>query len=429
MKLSNIRIEDFKGEGKEKSRLICDVECGFSKEKSVWFTVDKKYRDWLSADVYDAFLMAMLYPAMYYKEDIEIDGAVSRKLLVNVNHFIQAARNAFDSESHIVNVKVKEYAIAEKLQETHVGVGFGAGIDSFCSLDDHFFHPIDDENKIDTLCFILVDNYGDPLDETSVQRAHSFYKSTEDVADELGINACFVDATSKYKFNPIPYGAISSVKEACTCLDGFWGRIASALALQKGLRKFIISSSSSYRDSLYYHNQMYSKGVLWQDEWCEGFMLPLCSPVGLDIVSDGAQYPSKNEKLEKVIRLPIVRKHLRACTGGFGTGEGEGDCGHCKKCTRMMLILDIMGELEKWEGHFPIAWYKRRRRTFQCDVVWLAHVDNDLSCWSILRLAEKYHYKMPSYPYAKIYKSLGGVYSLLRLKKVRDFLIGRNRKK
>ena len=420
MKLSNIRIEDFKEEGKEKSRLICDVECNFSEEKSVWFTVDKKYKDWLCTDVYDAFLMAMLYPAMYHSEDIEIDGAVSRKLLININQYVQAAKNAFDSESHIINVKAKEYAIVKKLPETHVGLGFGAGIDSFCSLEDHYFHPIDDENKVDTLCFLLVDNYGDPLFESSKERAYNFFKNTEAVAYELGINACFVDATSIYKYHPVSPSEIRTEREGRLYINGFWGRVACALAIQRGLRRFIISSSSSYRDSLYYHNQMYNQGVLWFDEWCEGFMLPQLSPEGLDFVSDGAQYPSKNEKIEKVIRLPIVRNHLRACTGFFGTGGGEGDCGHCKKCIRMMLILDVIGELENWEDHFPIDWYKQRKRIFQCDVVRLAHDDDDLSCWSILRLAEKYNYVLPSYFTAKCYFIAGKVYKTFRLKKVRD---------
>lgn len=422
MKLSNIRIEDFKEEGKEKSRLICDVECCFSEEKAVWFTVEEKYKNWLCSDVYDAFLMAMLYPAMYHSEDIEIDGAVSRKLLINVNHFIQAAKNAYDSESHIVSVKAKAFANAMKLPNTHVGVGFGAGVDSFCSLEDHFFHPIDEENKINTLCFLLVDNYGDPLDETSILRGHNFYKNTEAVAEELGINALFMDGTCMFRFHP-PYSrAASSEKNARLYINGFWARIACALALQKGLRKFIISSSSSYRDSLLYHNKMYSEGVLWFDEWSEGFMLPLVSPVGLDIVSDGAQYPSKNEKIEKIIHLPIVRKHLRACTGGYEVSGN--DCGYCKKCKRMMLILDILGQLDEWEGHFPVAHYKRHRLSYRCPVVRLAHSDNDLSCRSILRLAEKYHYKMPSYFFARCYEVVGKskIYKLLRLKKLKDLL-------
>lgn len=420
MKLSNIRIEDFQEEGKEKSRLICDVDCGFSEEKSVWFSVERKYKEWLCADVYDAFLMAMLYPAMYYKENIEIDGAISRKLLINVNNYIQAAKNTYDHDSHIVEVKAKSFATATKLTQTHVGLGFGAGIDSFCSLEDHFFHPIDDKNKVDTLCFLHVDNYGDTRFASTKERAHNFYKNTEAVAKELDINACFVDATSIFKYHPVHPSEIRNGKEGRIYINGFWARISCALSIQRGLRRFIISSSSSYRDSLYYHNQMYAKGVLWFDEWSEGFMLPQVSPEGLEFIPDGAQYPSKNEKIEKVIRLPIVRKHLRACTGFFGTGGGEGDCGHCTKCIRMMIILDIMGELEHWEHHFPIDWFNRRRKIFQSEVVRLAHDDDDLSCWSILRLAEKYHYKMPSYSVAICYHVAGNIYKTFKLKKIKD---------
>ena len=423
MKLSNIRIEDFQEEGKEKSRLICDVECGFSDEKNVWFSVEKKYKEWLCADVYDAFLMAMLYPAMYNQEDIEIDGAVSRKLLINVNNFVQAAKNTFDSESHIVTVKAKSFATVTKLKETHIGLGFGAGIDSFCSLEDHFFHPIDDENKVDTLCFLLVDNYGDPCEEISKCRGYNFYKNTEAVAEEIGINACFVDGTSMFKFH-VPHSVIHSARDLRIYINGFWARIACVLALQKGLRKFLISSSSSYRDSLYYHNQMYKNGVLWLDEWSEGFMLPLVSPIGLDIVTDGAQYPSKNEKIEKVINLPIVHKHLRCCNG-FQDVQGN-DCGYCKKCIRMMLILDILGQLEEWRDHFPITHLKRfmrREKYFQCEVVRFAHKDDDLSCWSILSLADKYHYKMPSYFYAKCYLFAATIYGKMKLKKVRNWII------
>ena len=75
MKISNLRIER-KGVF---SYLTVDVECSFSKEKVLWFSVLTDYEDTLTADVYDAFLVAALYPAMYYNESIEIEGNVSQK--------------------------------------------------------------------------------------------------------------------------------------------------------------------------------------------------------------------------------------------------------------------------------------------------------------------------------------------------------------
>ena len=106
MKLSNIRIEDFLEEGKEKSRLVCDVECGFSEEKAVWFTVDRKYKDWLCDDVYDAFLMAMLMPVMYYNEDLDIDGYVSRKIYLNVINYVIPSKHAYDPNTSIPKITV-----------------------------------------------------------------------------------------------------------------------------------------------------------------------------------------------------------------------------------------------------------------------------------------------------------------------------------
>lgn len=56
MKLSNLRLErKNKFENGQSVCLICDVECNFSRTKELYFSVDDKYADWLTDDVYDAF--------------------------------------------------------------------------------------------------------------------------------------------------------------------------------------------------------------------------------------------------------------------------------------------------------------------------------------------------------------------------------------
>lgn len=76
MKIYNLRIERKEG----MSYLICDMEAKFTDVKTVWYSVHPEYEDWLNTDVYDSFLIAALYPAMYYKEDIVIEGNVSERL-------------------------------------------------------------------------------------------------------------------------------------------------------------------------------------------------------------------------------------------------------------------------------------------------------------------------------------------------------------
>ena len=86
MKIYNLRIERKEG----MSYLICDMEAKFTDVKTVWYSVHQEYEDWLNTDVYDSFLIAALYPAMFYKEDIIIEGNVSERLFFNVKNLKSA---------------------------------------------------------------------------------------------------------------------------------------------------------------------------------------------------------------------------------------------------------------------------------------------------------------------------------------------------
>ena len=85
MKIYNLRIERKEG----MSSFICDMEAKFTDVKTVWYSVHQEYEDWLNTDVYDSFLIAALYPAMYYKEDIVIEGNVSERLFFNAGRLAE----------------------------------------------------------------------------------------------------------------------------------------------------------------------------------------------------------------------------------------------------------------------------------------------------------------------------------------------------
>lgn len=65
MKISNLRRETRKD---NKVYLVADVACDFCTIKELWFSVDDKYSDWLTDDVYDSFLVAAIWPCMCYHE-------------------------------------------------------------------------------------------------------------------------------------------------------------------------------------------------------------------------------------------------------------------------------------------------------------------------------------------------------------------------
>lgn len=153
MKISNLRIERhlnlYEGVNLQ-TRVICDVECAFCKARELYFSVDDNYGDWLTADVYDAFLVAALYPAMYYKEPIEVEGCVSKKLYHNILHYVFGLIRDYDSFLQEIPIHVKGFANAEKLKHLHVGTGFSGGVDSFSTIIDNFENENDLDYKINT---------------------------------------------------------------------------------------------------------------------------------------------------------------------------------------------------------------------------------------------------------------------------------------
>lgn len=423
MKLSNIRTEDFLEEGIEKTRLICDVECGFSDEKAVWFTVDREYKDWLCTDTYDAFLMAMLMPVMYYNENLEIDGYVSRKVYINVLNYVIPSKHAYDPNTSIPQISVLGYKEPAKTGGGRIGLGFGGGVDSFTSLHDHYFQPIDEENVVDTLCFFLTDNYGSALDPNSKVRALAFFENTKSLADELKMNAVYVDSTCIFKFHPrADEQYILTEREQRIFINGLWARIACAMAIQGGLKRFIMSSSSSYKDSLLYQCEMYKSGRLWLDEWSAIFVLPLLSNTCLEFVEDGEKYNSRTEKIERIINNPLVHKHIRVCSGAFDNGK---DCGRCKKCKRFLLTIEILGRLDEFKDHFDLDYYRKHMFAHKCTVVRLAYDTDDLFAQDLVELAKKYNYKMPSIWTARLYVLTHSIYIKLRLYKIKQWVMGK----
>lgn len=156
MKLSNLRIERQKDGW---SRLIVDVKAGWTTNSQLWLATPVEYESYLTDDVYDSFMVAAIWPAMYYKENIEIDGEVSPRLLYNITNYVQYAIKAFRPDMSFVDIKVKGVKIAEQMGH-HVATGFSAGIDAFATVIDRYVKEVDMTKRIDTLAFFNVGSHG-----------------------------------------------------------------------------------------------------------------------------------------------------------------------------------------------------------------------------------------------------------------------------
>lgn len=413
MKLSNIRIEDFVEEGKEKSRLICDVtDCKFSKTKQIYYIVPREFSSWLADDVYDSFMVALLFPIMRYNEPLEIDGYVSKRIFLNLTREVAASLRDFEPSLFLPIIKVNGYADAKKNKDLHVGEGFAAGVDSFATLHDNYWYPVDEDRKIDTLFSFHVDNYDDPRDPDSSKRAEKWYRIlTKGYADKIGLKSCFEDSNI-FEFHPA----------YCTdMLDGFLGRMSMALSLQKGLKCYYIAADLSYGQSLkvydtFKHQPIYMH--FW-DYVSQSYVCPLLSNNGFEFISDGSRY-TRGEKIEMIVNDPYVKDFFNVCTCSSDT-DLETNCSHCRKCLTTMLALEIMGKLDEFKNVFDVGGFRKNdlKKVKYRVVNNCKKEEYSMVC---VELAKKYNYPLPSELEAKLYFLPGKIYMFLRLNKVKKLI-------
>lgn len=190
MKISNLRKEVREG----KTYLTCDVECGFSLEKSLWFSVDNSYSDWLTDDVYDTFLVEAVWPAMCWGEDIVIDGCVSKILYFHITSYLLKVLKDFRPHYRMPKIEVAGFKDAEKSGKNVVGTGFTGGIDSFTSVYDRFVKAPTDELQLNTLFFFNIGQNGFKSDPYTKQRAEARFNFSKSFADEIGLPIVYVDS-------------------------------------------------------------------------------------------------------------------------------------------------------------------------------------------------------------------------------------------
>lgn len=346
MKISNIRKIEKEG----RSFLTVDFQCGFSSNKLLWFAVDSKYSDWLATDVYDAFLVEAVYMAMYYGEDIEVDGPVSKRLYKNLTEYMMPFIKSLKTDFKLVNVKVKGYKKEDKNGLNIVGTGFSGGVDSFSTIICRYENESDPEYKINCLFFFNLGQYPGKTASDRYQNAMDHFENSKRFADEVGLPFVFLDSNMfDYYLPEWEYDA------------GTLCRIAAILALQRAITKYYIAGS-------YHYLQQNTSETKHLDDIGDSFIYYLVSPSNTEIILDGGQF----YRSDKVVQLSDYRpamRHLNVCVNPNLDLSKEKNCSICHKCLRTLIDLDSIGKLEDFCSIFDLDKYHSALMEFKCRLV------------------------------------------------------------
>lgn len=346
MRISNLRKEIREG----KAYLVTDIDCGFSAGKELWFSVDTKYSDWFAIDVYDCFLVEAVYMAMYYGEDVEIDGLVSKRLYKNLTQYMMPFIKSLKTDFKLVNVKVKGYKEAEKNGLGVVGTGFSGGVDSFSTIICRYENESDLEYKINCLFFFNLGQYPGKTAEDRYKNAMEHYENSKRFSDEVGLPFVFLDSNMfDYYLPQWEYDA------------GTLCRISAILALQRAISKYYIAGS-------YHYLQQNTSETKHLDDIGDSFIYYVVSPASTEIILDGGQF-YRSDKVVQLSSYQPATRHLNVCVNPNLDLSKEKNCSICHKCLRTLIDLDSLGKLEDFSDVFDIDKYHAAIREFKCRMV------------------------------------------------------------
>ena len=397
MKIYNLRIEEVTSESvfSKKTdnkiiRLACDFEAKYTNVKELYFCVDSEYADCLTADVYDAFLVALLYPAMYYNEDILIEGNVSKRLYFNIVNYIQAIIRDYGVLTHQVfhnvNIKVDGFKNAEKNERLRVGTGFSGGGDSFSTLVDRFYNCHDDAYKISTLFFFHLGQYGNIRNPLTHERVKNRYSITHDYGRKVGLETVFMNSNLFEIYKP-----------EWELFAGLLVRITAVLVFQKSLQRYYMPGDIWYKERFRLGNNQKDFDLA---VFADPIVMPLLSPEGLDILVDGEQN-SRSQRVERITSNSEAHCFLNVCVNSSDEHLVAKNCSECSKCLATMFALESLGHLEDFKLVFDLNKWNRLAFGYKCKC--LVNYKNDYFLRDCIDLAREKQRSLPPLWVAYLY--------------------------
>lgn len=391
IRVSNLRKE-LLAESKE-CRIVCDIDCSFSIAKQLWFSVPDEFGHWLTDDVYDAFLVAMLYPAMFYNQCIKIDGCVSKKLYYNLTHYVQSVVKAYRPEMSYIDIQVNGFKKSDSFQ-SRVGTAFSAGVDAFSTFYDHYEIENDPDYKISSLFFFNLGSHGGGDDARKKFLARYYYLKP------------FADSFS-LPFIPLDSNLFSFYQSYWEFDAGIFCRATGALVFEKVLSKYFIAGDNAYVDHMDY---LFKKEEVDLSSISENYLHPLLSTESLEIITDGAQY-TRAQKTERISDYSQVKEYLNVCVS---PSPSVRNCSRCGKCQRTLFALDVMGKLQEYVGVFDIDEWKKDRYRYKCRLIKNYH--RDIYAKDNVDFARSRGVKFPSKIVAYLVVDILGLRDLIRFK-------------
>jgi len=311
------------------------------KTQFLWYSVDKRYKGYITTEKMDGSVVGLLLFAMQHREDMEIDGAISEKLYYHLTNYYMPILRLIIPSLHTINI------LPEKLDggksyhcKKAVATGFSGGIDSFCTVFDHLTNDTPTNYKITHLLFNNVGSHGEWGGSAARTLFNQRYDILKPFAEEIGLEFMKIDSN------------LSEFLQFDFHITHLSRNLSPVLLFQKLFTKYYYSGAYRYQDCFI--------GPTCEEAYADPAVVHLLSTETLECILTGSQY-SRVEKAGKVSRIEPSYRYLNVCVRTDTTGA---NCSVCWKCCRTLLSLEILGKLEKYRSVFDLDKYGKVRNGY-----------------------------------------------------------------
>jgi hypothetical protein len=323
--------------------VMVSAEFQTTKHKNVlWFRLEAKYQDYVVSERGDAFLTGLLPYAMARGEDIQLDCPISEKLYYNLTHFLIPAFSLANPKLRPIKL-IPTTLDCTRLNIGHaVGTGFSGGVDSFCTIYDHFINTQCPSNyRLTHLAFFNVGSHGDCGGEAARALFSRRLHILKQFPVECGLDFIVVDSN------------ISEILQLPFTDTGGIRTMTPVLLLQKLFR-------------VYYFSSAYRMDALRLTDENDGYYglltAAMLSTESLDFYSFGEEY-TRVQKTALIANYEPSTRYLNVCT------NGDDNCSCCWKCMRTLLTLDILGAIDRYAKVFDLSLYQTHRASYISEVL------------------------------------------------------------
>ncbi len=366
----------------------------------MWVAVEEKNADMLADNVYDPFVLVPVMLGMYYKQDVHIEGNISRRLYHNMSHYLMNIFDRFSDRTSPIKFTVKGFDSVEQTGNL-IGTGISCGVDSLVTIYDNYINETDPNFRINSLFFVNCGTHGDFEDEATEKRWQNRIMLNRTGAEDLGL--------PMYLINSNLHAFTHKIGER---VIGYLAIYSCVLSLQRYIKRYYTSSNYSYDEISCYTNMSRNYDI---DEYCGSFMPHLISTECFELVIDGCQY-TRAEKTERISDWEFAQKHLNVCVPCL---DGGRNCSNCSKCIWTLIPLEAIGKIESFKDVFDLNTYRRNAFRWKC--YFLSNHGKDRMQTSVMDYAKAHGMKLPPKWVAKI---VWFMYRVLRKLKLIKFTMG-----